>query len=147
MNLEEFSKITSKKGSDLTNELKKQLVKSKFNLERIAKENATHDFYGPTTRSGHVRDYNLTGRLRSSIKGRLIQNKNNVSLVLQAGGNSGGGNVEYAGILEFGGVANFNGTRRRIKPYFFLAKAVKKEEENLRPFFKKFLKLQLEDLK
>tara|TARA_Y100000593_G_C4154850_1_gene258943 strand:+ start:162 stop:608 length:447 start_codon:yes stop_codon:yes gene_type:complete len=147
MNLDEFAKSTNKKGSDLTKELKKQLIKSKFNLEKFAKQNATKDFYGPTTRSGHVRDYPLTGRLRSSIKGRLIHNQNTVSLILQAGGHAGGANVEYAGILEFGGLANFNGTRRRIKPYFFLARAVQKEEKQLLPFLQKFLELRLEDLK
>ena len=104
-------------------------------LEAEGKKNATQDFYQPTTRSGHTREYNLTGNLRRSIRSTVKQNKKGVTVILQAGGFEGGSSVEYADDLEFG--------TARIKPFFFLGRTVKAEQSKIEQQLGDFLQIEL----
>lgn len=137
--LDKFIKNTQKQAKEITRDLETWLLGVKFKLEARGKHNATADFYQPLTRSGNVRSYPLTGLLRNSINARVKRTQNSVEVILQAGGLSGGGSVNYAHFLEFG--------TGRIKPgYFFLGRAVQEEQKSIRPDLQKFLKMELEDL-
>tara|TARA_B100000287_G_C20674066_1_gene794536 strand:+ start:3086 stop:3508 length:423 start_codon:yes stop_codon:yes gene_type:complete len=132
---EEFEKMMNDRANTFNRDFKKGLHKFKFDLERRGKKTATQDFYQPTTRAGFERDYKLTGRLRSSIVSGFIDTRDGFGIALQAGGMSRGGVVDYADDLEFG--------TSGIKPFFFLGRSVKEEQENLPDFLRKLLKLQL----
>ena len=136
--LDKFVKATQKQAREITKELERYLLGVKFSLEEKGKRNATNDFYQTVTRSGKTRDYPLTGRLRNSINARIKTKSNDVEVILQAGGLSGGGNVNYAGALEFG--------HGRMKPFFFLGRAVQAEQKSLKKDLQKFLKVELRDL-
>lgn len=136
--LENFVKRTRKEAEQIKKDLQKFLLKTRFQLERDGKKNATDDFYQATTRSGNVRKYyKLTGRLRNSINARVKDGKN-TELILQAGGFNGGQSVAYAAALEFG--------TPRFDPYLFLGRAVAKSGGTLPKQLEEFLKLQLQDL-
>jgi hypothetical protein len=136
--LEQFSIRTEKEAKNIAKDLEKHLNTIRFQMERQGKKNATDDFYQPLTRAGFVRDYKLTGRLRNSINARLRRSKDSVEVLLQAGGFSGGSSVEYAAELEFGSA--------RIKPFFFLGRAVKQTQNDLTKDLQKFLQIELKDL-
>lgn len=131
----EFRERISKSETNFDQELFKFLKSIQFGLERQGKLNATEDFYQATTRSGNVRDYPLTGRLRSSINSRLKRTTKGINITLQAGGSVGGAVVDYADDLEFGTTG--------IKPYFFLGRTIKAEEKSIRKDLFDFLQLQL----
>jgi hypothetical protein len=139
--LDKFIIESQKKARKITDELERYLLTVRFSLEEQGKRNATDDFYQTLTRSGMVRTWPLTGRLRNSINARIKRKDNDVEVILQAGGFSGGGNVNYAGALEFG-----KKRHPRIKPYFFLGRAVQKEQKSLKKDLRKFLKMELGDL-
>lgn len=136
--LDKFVKATQKQAREITKDLERYLLGMKFTLEEKGKRNATNDFYQAVTRSGMTRDYPLTGRLRNSINARIKRKPDNVEVILQAGGLSGGGNVNYAGALEFG--------HGRMKPFFFLGRAVQAEQKTIPKNLQKFLKIELGDL-
>lgn len=135
MNTKEFSKELKDKSESLQKDLELFLLKTRFELERKGKENATEDFYAPVTRSGFERDYPLTGNLRRSINSKIEKTSKGINLLLQAGGFLGGRSVDYADDLEFG--------TSDIKPYFFLGRAVKEQQEDLTGSLKEFLKIEL----
>lgn len=135
MLLEEFANLMNSRANNFNKEMVKALTRFRFSLEARGKKNATDDFYGPTTRAGHTRDYPLTGRLRSSIQSGFIETQDGFGITLQAGGLVGGGTVDYAEDLEFG--------TPTIRPFFFLGRAVQSERDELTDNLEEILKLQL----
>jgi hypothetical protein len=113
LSFEEFYKRIQQSSSELLKELEIQLIKSSLRMERDAKLNATTY---PKVR---------TGRLRSSIAG-LVDNKfGTPRVILKAGGNVNGAEVNYARELEFGN------SSRGIKPRLYLGRAVAGERDRL----------------
>ncbi len=112
LSFDEFIKQQQKASRRLILELSRVLQKSALRLERDAKKNATSF---PRVR---------TGRLRSSIHSLIDAPKGNPRLILRAGGQSGGSDVDYAGYQEFG-------TRFIQPPRLFLGKAILRERDRL----------------
>ena len=117
MTYEEFAKVLNQAGPKFEKALKDVSIKSAFRLEADAKLNATT--YPKV----------ITGRLRSSIQGRLDQG----NILLQAGGPAKGQTVDYAGYVEFG--------TSRIAPRLFMGRAVDKEQPRLQKELAKLLKI------
>lgn len=78
---------------------------------------------------------NQTGRLRQSIAGRYAVVDGKPTAILQAGGQFGGAELEYARFIEFG--------TRYIKPRLFLARSVEAQQEELKPKLQDLLKTAL----
>lgn len=78
---------------------------------------------------------NQTGRLRQSIAGRYAVVDGKPTAILQAGGQFGGAELEYARFIEFG--------TRYIKPRLFLARSVEKQQEEIRPKLQDLLRIAL----
>lgn len=78
---------------------------------------------------------NQTGRLRQSIAGRYAIVDGKPTAILQAGGQFGGAELEYARFIEFG--------TRYIKPRLFLARSVEAQQEELKPKLQDLLKTAL----
>lgn len=78
---------------------------------------------------------NQTGRLRQSIAGRFAIVDGKPTAILQAGGQFGGAELEYARFIEFG--------TRYIKPRLFLARSVEAQQEELKPKLQDLLKTAL----
>lgn len=138
--LNKFQNRTQKESRTIVDNLEKELLKVRFRLEREGKLNATKDFYGATTRAGKIRDYPLTGRLRNSINAQIKRDQNTVQVALIAGRFNGGSILEYAARLEFGD------PKTRLKPFFYLGRAVQKEQTRIEKDLSRFLKLELENL-
>lgn len=136
MLLEEFEKLFEGRANTFKQDVIKELTRFRLKLEAKAKQNATDDFYQPKTRAGYTRDYPLTGRLRSSIVAGFDDSRNGFQIVLQAGGLSRGGIVDYAEDLEFG--------TSEIKPFFFLGRAIQEEEDELSDVLLQMLELTLQ---
>ena len=109
----------------LINQLEKQLKISALRMEGRSKNVAFSRFQ------------NQTGRLRQSIAGRFGYINGKPTAFLQAGGQFGGSDVEYANFIEFG--------TRLIRPRLFLGRSVKVEQEELKDRFSKLLKISLQD--
>ncbi len=135
MLLEEFEKLFEGRANTFKKDVIKELTRFRFKLEAKAKQNATEDFYQPTTRSGSTRDYPLTGRLRSSIVAGFDTTQDGFNIVLQAGGLSRGANVDYADDLEFG--------TDTIKPFFFLGRTIQQTKDDLPEVLLDMLELTL----
>lgn len=135
MLLEEFQNMLEGRANTFRRDVIKDLTRFRFKLEAAAKKNATDDFYQPTTRAGYTRDYPLTGRLRSSIVAGFTNTQDGFNIVLQAGGLSRGGVVDYADDLEFG--------TDTIKPFFFLGRAIQSEQDELEDVLQEMLELTL----
>jgi len=103
MTFEEFRKKMESEYGLFWYHLKKVSIGSAFRMEARAKLNATTFPKSPT------------GRLRSSIFGRVDIKDQLVAITLQAGGAGGGQPVNYAGFVEFG-------TADPIKPRLFYSK-------------------------
>jgi hypothetical protein len=78
---------------------------------------------------------NQTGRLRQSIAGRYAVVDGKPTAILQAGGQFGGAELEYARFIEFG--------TRYIKPRLFLARSVEAQQEEIKPKLQDLLKTAL----
>ncbi len=78
---------------------------------------------------------NQTGRLRQSIAGRFAVVDGKPTAILQAGGQFGGAELEYARFIEFG--------TRYIKPRLFLARSVEKQQEEIKPKLQDLLRIAL----
>jgi hypothetical protein len=78
---------------------------------------------------------NQTGRLRQSIAGRYAVVDGKPTAILQAGGQFGGAELEYARFIEFG--------TRYIKPRLFLARSVEKQQEEIKPKLQDLLRIAL----
>jgi len=78
---------------------------------------------------------NQTGRLRQSIAGRYAVVDGKPTAILQAGGQFGGAELEYARFIEFG--------TRYIKPRLFLARSVEAQQKEIKPKLQDLLKTAL----
>lgn len=114
----------------------KQLIKTLFIKLRALALMAESDAKKNATTYPKVR----TGRLRSSITG-LVDTKNaSPRMILRAGGNTRGAPVKYARFMEFGA------PNRRLKPRFFMGRAMKKlEKSNVPKELQNLLRRALEE--
>ena len=112
LSFDQFIKGTQKAQRRLIKDLNNILLKRALRMERDAKKNATSF---PKVR---------TGRLRSSIMSLTDAPQGTPRIVLRAGGQSAGSDVDYAKYQEFG-------TRFIRPPRLFLGKAVMRERDRL----------------
>jgi hypothetical protein len=122
---DQFLKRQQKASRRLITELNRILSTSALRMERDAKINATSF---PRVQ---------TGRLRSSIHGLIDAPQGSSRVILRAGGQSGGSDVDYAKYQEFG-------TRFIQPPRLFLGRAVLRERERLPNRLKDLLGVTLE---
>jgi len=108
---------------ELRKRIEKQLTISALRMEGRSKQVAFSKFK------------NRTGRLRQSISGRLMKIDGRPTAVLQAGGQFGGVELNYADDIE-------NGTSR-IRPRLFLFRSVKKEQDIIAPKLDQILRKAL----
>ena len=120
LSFDEFNAVIEKAGSSFMEEVRKALTITAFQAERKAKINATSY---PKVR---------TGRLRSSIAGRIITNTGIIAVELRAGNSDRGGLVNYAEFVEFG--------TRNMTPRLFMKRAIDEEAPNLQSRLDKVLK-------
>tara|TARA_R100001510_G_C7483370_1_gene94378 strand:- start:120 stop:509 length:390 start_codon:yes stop_codon:yes gene_type:complete len=78
---------------------------------------------------------NRTGRLRQSIAGRFAIVDGKPTAVLQAGGQFGGAELEYARFIEFG--------TRYIKPRRFLGRSMEAQQKEIQPQLQDLLRAAL----
>ena len=78
---------------------------------------------------------NRTGRLRQSIAGRFAIVDGKPVAVLQAGGQFGGAELEYARFIEFG--------TRYIKPRRFLGRSMEAQQKEIQPQLQDLLRAAL----
>lgn len=107
----------------LLNQLEKRLKISALQMEARSKQVAFSRFN------------NRTGRLRQSIAGRFVVVDGKPTAILQAGGQFGGAELEYAEFIEFG--------TRYIKPRLFMARSVQKQQQEIRPNLNDLLRVAL----
>lgn len=117
--IEEFRNNLKSAQSELLRRLEKVLKLSALRMEGRSKQ---RDF---------SRFNNNTGRLRQSIAGNFGVVQGKPVAILQAGGQFGGVNVDYAEYIEFG--------TRYIRPRLFLGRSVEAEKEQLTPDLKKLV--------
>jgi hypothetical protein len=92
ISIDEFAdRLYAAAGGKMRDRLQQELIALALNAEGNAKVNATS---GPRVRSG---------MLRRSIAGTVRGTGEALELRLSAGGRTGGGNVEYAALQEYGG--------------------------------------------
>ena len=141
--IEEFRNNLKTAQSELLRRLEKVLKLSALRMEGRSKQPAFSRFN------------NNTGRLRQSIAGNFGVIEGRPVAILQAGGQFGGANVDYARYVEFGtkdpssprlvffgkenGENKFRYVRRGIKPRLFLGRSVEAEKEQLTPDLKKLV--------
>jgi len=123
MQINELSPQLKGAKTRLLNELEKTLKISALRMEGRSKQVAFSRFN------------NRTGRLRQSIAGRFAYIDGKPSSILQAGGQFGGSDVNYAKYIEFG--------TRTIRPRLFLGRSVVKEQEEIKPKLNKLLEIAL----
>ena len=107
----------------LLNQLENRLKISALQMEARSKQVAFSRFN------------NRTGRLRQSIAGRFVVVDGKPTAILQAGGQFGGAELEYAEFIEFG--------TRYIKPRLFMARSVQKQQQEIRPNLNDLLRVAL----
>ena len=78
---------------------------------------------------------NQTGRLRQSIAGRFAVVDGKPTAILQAGGQFGGAELQYARFIEFG--------TRHIKPRLFLARSIEAQQKEIKPKLQDLLRVAL----
>ena len=78
---------------------------------------------------------NRTGRLRQSIAGRFVILDGKPTAVLQAGGQFGGAELDYARFIEFG--------TRRIQPRRFLGRSIEAQQKEIQPKLQDLLRAAL----
>jgi len=78
---------------------------------------------------------NQTGRLRQSIAGRFAVIDGKPTAILQAGGQFGGAELEYARFIEFG--------TRYIKPRRFLGRSIEAQQKQFQPKLQDLLRAAL----
>ena len=109
-------------------ELAPQLIEAKKRLREQLERRLKIAALQMEARSKQVafsRFNNRTGRLRQSIAGRFVVLDGNPTAIVQAGGQFGGGELDYAEFIEFG--------TRFIQPRLFLQRSVKKQQELIQP--------------
>ena len=111
-------------GADrLLKQLVKRLKIAALQMEGRSKQNVYSGFN------------NRTGRLRQSIAGRFVILDGKPTAVLQAGGQFGGAELDYARFIEFG--------TRRIKPRLFLGRSVRDQQKEIQPKLQDLLRAAL----
>lgn len=123
MNIDQLSPQMKAAKSRLLNQLEKRLKISALNMEGRSKQITFSRFN------------NQTGRLRQSIAGRFAIIDGKPTAILQAGGQFGGKELNYAHFIEFG--------TRYIKPRLFLARSVEAEQAEIKPKLQDLLKVAL----
>ena len=126
-----FDKEMTGSGDRLLNQLVKRLKISALQMEGRSKQNVFSGFN------------NRTGRLRQSIAGRFVILDGKPTAVLQAGGQFGGAELEYAGAIEFGTKSAGRGRNVTIRPRLFLARSVEKQQEEIKPKLQDLLRIAL----
>ena len=107
----------------LLNQLEKRLKISALEMEARSKQVAFSRFN------------NRSGRLRQSIAGRFAVVDGKPTAILQAGGQFGGTELEYARYIEFG--------TRYIKPRLFLGRSIEAQQKEIRPKLNDLLRVAL----
>lgn len=107
----------------LSKQLEKRMKISALQMERRSKQVAFSGFN------------NVTGRLRQSIAGRYAVIDGMPTAILQAGGQFGGSELEYARYIEFG--------TSHIQPRLFLGRSIEKQREIIEPKLNDLLKVAL----
>jgi hypothetical protein len=107
----------------LLNQLEKRLKISALEMEGRSKQITFSRFN------------NQTGRLRQSIAGRYAVIDGKPTAILQAGGQFGGAELQYARFIEFG--------TRHIKPRLFLARSVEAQQKEIKPKLQDLLRVAL----
>ena len=110
-------------GDRLLAQLIKRLKISALQMEGRSKQNIYSGFK------------NQTGRLRQSIAGRFIVVNGMPTASLQAGGQFGGEELEYAKYIEFG--------TRYIGPRLFLGRSIRDQRKILEPKLNALLRIAL----
>ena len=118
-----FDKEMTGSGDRLLNQLVKRLKISALQMEGRSKQNVFSGFN------------NRTGRLRQSIAGRFVILDGKPTAVLQAGGQFGDAELEYARFIEFG--------TRYIKPRLFLGRSIRDQQKELEPKLQDLLRIAL----
>ena len=143
LSFDDFIRQTTDAARRLVAQYERAMEESKFIMERQAKLNASADFYdSPFQRSGRKRrprpgaPSGLTGRLRSSIRGGTRTKGGILEAFVRAGGST---ELFYAAPLEFG---TRNG---RIKPFLFIGRAVRSEQEEINKMFGKAITVAMLD--
>ena len=118
-----FNRELSGGADRLLNQLIKRLKIAALQMEGRSKQNVFSGFN------------NRTGRLRQSIAGRFVILDGKPTAVLQAGGQFGGAELDYAGFIEFG--------TRRIKPRLFLGRSIRDQQKLIQPELQNLLRAAL----
>jgi len=123
MDIDQLSPQMKGAKTRLLNELEKRLKVAALQMEGRSKQITFSRFN------------NQTGRLRQSIAGRYAVVDGKPTAILQAGGQFGGAELEYARFIEFG--------TRYIKPRLFLARSVEAQKEEIKPKLQDLLRIAL----
>ena len=107
----------------LLNQLEKRLKIAALQMEGRSKQVAFSGFN------------NQTGRLRQSIAGRFAVIDGKPTAILQAGGQFGGAELNYARFMEFG--------TRYIKPRRFLGRSIEAQQKEIQPKLQDLLRAAL----
>ena len=118
-----FDKEMTGSGDRLLNQLVKRLKISALQMEGRSKQNVFSRFN------------NRTGRLRQSIAGRFAVVDGKPTAILQAGGQFGDAELEYARFIEFG--------TRYIRPRLFLGRSIRDQQKELQPKLQDLLRIAL----
>tara|TARA_Y100000004_G_C8598313_1_gene279453 strand:- start:21 stop:425 length:405 start_codon:yes stop_codon:yes gene_type:complete len=115
----------------LLNQLEKRLKIAALQMEGRSKQNVFSGFN------------NQTGRLRQSIAGRFAVVDGKPTAILQAGGQFGGAELNYAGAIEFG--TKTAGRRRNvtIRPRLFLGRSIRDQQKKFEPKLQDLLRIAL----
>jgi hypothetical protein len=120
------------------NELSPQMRGAKTRLLRLLEKRlkiAALQMEGRSKQVAFSRFNNQTGRLRQSIAGRFAVVDGKPTAILQAGGQFGGAELEYARFIEFG--------TRYIKPRRFLGRSIEAQQKEFQPKLQDLLRAAL----
>ena len=119
-------------GADrLLKQLVKRLKIAALQMEGRSKQNVFSGFN------------NQTGRLRQSIAGRFVILDGKPTAVLQAGGQFGGAELNYAGAIEFGTKTAGRNRNVTIRPRLFLGRSIRDQQKELQPKLQDLLRAAL----
>ena len=126
-----FNRELSGGADRLLNQLIKRLKIAALQMEGRSKQNIFSGFN------------NRTGRLRQSIAGRFVILDGKPTAVLQAGGQFGGAELEYAGAIEFGTKTAGRSRNVTIRPRLFLGRSIRDQQKELQPKLQDLLRAAL----
>lgn len=119
-------------GADrLLKQLVKRLKIAALQMEGRSKQNVFSGFN------------NRTGRLRQSIAGRFVILDGKPTAVLQAGGQFGGAELDYAGAIEFGTKTAGRSRNVTIRPRLFLGRSIRDQQKEIQPQLQDLLRAAL----